>query len=85
MSDVQYAERPVGEDGEVTKVLESLVADHEDLKRGNTELQSLLQESRDDVRALQQEVEELRATQPPTNREYGVNTSARRVLNTPHS
>lgn len=68
--DLQYAERPIGEDGEVTKVLESLVADNEDLKRGNTELQSLLQESRDDVRALQQEIEELRATPPPTNREY---------------
>jgi predicted nuclease with TOPRIM domain len=67
----QHAERSISEDGsEVTKVLETLVADNEDLKRSSTELQSLLQESRDDVRALQQELEELRVITPPANREH---------------
>jgi hypothetical protein len=55
-------------DGEMVKVLESLVADNEDLKRSSIEIQTLLQESRDDVHALQQELEELRNT-PPLNRD----------------
>jgi hypothetical protein len=58
----------VDQDGEMVKVLESLVADNEDLKRSSVEIQTLLQESRDDVHALQQELEELRNT-PPLNRE----------------
>lgn len=54
----------------MTKVLQTLVADNEDLKRGNAEVQGLLRESREDVRALQEEVEELRAAMPPPpNRE----------------
>ncbi|KII94595.1 hypothetical protein PLICRDRAFT_47624 [Plicaturopsis crispa FD-325 SS-3] len=54
----------VTEDPEVTKVLEDLVSDNETLKRDNAELQSLLSSSRDDVRALQEEVEEQRASLP---------------------
>ncbi|KAJ4479042.1 hypothetical protein J3R30DRAFT_3702071 [Lentinula aciculospora] len=49
------------ESAEFTKVLESLVNDNEGLKRDNAELQTLLAESRDDLHALQQEVEEQRA------------------------
>lgn len=45
-------------------MLESLVNDNEGLKRDNAELQSLLAESRDDLHALQQEVEERRADMP---------------------
>ncbi|KAH9948736.1 hypothetical protein B0H21DRAFT_210945 [Amylocystis lapponica] len=50
------------EDAEVTKVLESLVADNEALKRDNAELQNLLTESREDMHTLQEEVEERRAS-----------------------
>ncbi|ESK94111.1 hypothetical protein Moror_12778 [Moniliophthora roreri MCA 2997] len=46
---------------EITRVLESLVDDNEALKRDNTELHTLLAQSRDDLNALQQEVEESRA------------------------
>ncbi|KAE9407242.1 hypothetical protein BT96DRAFT_914824 [Gymnopus androsaceus JB14] len=59
------------ENSELTKVLESLVDDNEGLKRDNAELQSLLAESRDDLYALQQEVEEQRANMsmnPPRSR-----------------
>jgi len=49
---------------ELTKVLESLVDDNEVLKRDNAELQSLLAESREDLHALQEEVEEQRANTP---------------------
>ncbi|KDQ64123.1 hypothetical protein JAAARDRAFT_201523 [Jaapia argillacea MUCL 33604] len=52
----------VPEDSEVTKVLETLVADNEALKRDNSELQRLLGQSREDYRSLQDEVEEQRAT-----------------------
>ncbi|EED81094.1 predicted protein [Postia placenta Mad-698-R] len=51
----------LSEDAEVTKILESLVADNEALKRDNAELQNMLAETREDVRALQEEVEERRA------------------------
>ncbi|KAF9067686.1 hypothetical protein BDP27DRAFT_1328526 [Rhodocollybia butyracea] len=54
----------LSEDSELTKVLESLVDDNEGLKRDNAELQHLLAESRDDLHALQQEVEEQRANMP---------------------
>lgn len=47
----------------MTKVLESLVADNEALKRDNAELQNLLGEAREDLRALQEEVNEQRADQ----------------------
>jgi hypothetical protein len=46
---------------EITKILETLVADNEDLKRNNAELQNLLGESREDVHALNEELDELRA------------------------
>ncbi|KZT06528.1 uncharacterized protein LAESUDRAFT_181974 [Laetiporus sulphureus 93-53] len=49
------------DDAEVTKVLESLVADNEALKRDNAELRNLLAEAREDLRSLQEEVEERRA------------------------
>ncbi|KAJ3788914.1 hypothetical protein GGU10DRAFT_344963 [Lentinula aff. detonsa] len=52
------------ESAELTTVLESLVKDNEGLKRDNAELQTLLAESRDDLHALQQEVEEQRANMP---------------------
>jgi hypothetical protein len=63
----------------MTKVLESLVADNEDLKRSNLEFQSLLQESRDDVRNLQSEVEEIRAAPPPSNRGYSYSYPGKHV------
>ncbi|KAI0832804.1 hypothetical protein BC628DRAFT_1348375 [Trametes gibbosa] len=50
------------QDAEVTKVLESLVADNEALKHDNAELQSLLSASREDIRELQDELEERRAS-----------------------
>ena len=59
------------ENSELTKVLESLVDNNEGLKRDNAELQSLFAESRDDLYALQQEVEEQRANMsmnPPRSR-----------------
>ncbi|KAI8982749.1 hypothetical protein BD414DRAFT_490998 [Trametes punicea] len=53
------------QDTEVTKVLESLVADNEALKRDNAELQKLLSASREDLRSLQDELEERRASDTP--------------------
>ena len=53
-----------GDDDEVTKVLESLVADNETLKRDNSELQNLLTEAREDLRVLREEVDERRAETP---------------------
>ncbi|KAI0089248.1 hypothetical protein BDY19DRAFT_944884 [Irpex rosettiformis] len=53
-----------GDDDEVTKVLESLVADNEDLKHDNAELQDLLTEAREDLRVLREEVDEHRAETP---------------------
>ena len=46
------------------KILESLVADNENLKHDNAELQNLLAEAREDVRTLTEEVEEHRARLP---------------------
>ncbi|KAF9266131.1 hypothetical protein L218DRAFT_897035 [Marasmius fiardii PR-910] len=54
--------------GDFTQMLESLVDDNEVLKRDNTELQTLLAQSRDDMYALQQEVEEQRALNIPRSR-----------------
>lgn len=48
-------------------MLETLVADNEMLKRDGEELQRLLSESREDFRALQEELDELRASE---NRKY---------------
>lgn len=54
------------EQTELTKVLESLMNDHEALKRDTAELQHFLAESREEIHALQEEVEEYRANAPPT-------------------
>lgn len=51
------------EQEELTHVLESLVQDNETLKHDNGELQHLLSESREDLHALQEELEEQRANQ----------------------
>ncbi|KAF9651214.1 hypothetical protein BDM02DRAFT_3091696, partial [Thelephora ganbajun] len=51
----------------ITKMLETLVTDNEMLKRDGEELQRLLSESREDFRALQEELDELRASE---NRKY---------------
>ena len=51
----------------MTKILETLVTDNEMLKRDGEELQRLLSESREDFRALQDELDELRASE---NRKY---------------
>ena len=48
--------------------MESLVADNEALKRDIAELQNLLAESREDVRALREEMEEARVHVPPTTK-----------------
>ncbi|KAJ7167824.1 hypothetical protein C8R46DRAFT_1350756 [Mycena filopes] len=47
-----------GTNEELTTVLETLVSDNETLKRDNAELQTLLADSREDCRALQEEVED---------------------------
>jgi hypothetical protein len=46
------------------KLLESLVADKEVLKKSNTELQELLSESREAIHSLQEEAEERMASSP---------------------
>ena len=58
---------PITPTDEVTKMLETLVTDNEMLKRDGEELQRLLLESREDFRALQEELDELRASE---NRKY---------------
>ncbi|KAF8883152.1 hypothetical protein CPB84DRAFT_1851011 [Gymnopilus junonius] len=63
------------EEEELTPVLESLVQDNDILKRDNAELQHLLADTREDVNALQLELEEQRALAPPP----------RSGANTPHS
>lgn len=57
----QLGRNAMVEETEVTKVLESLVADNENLKHDNAELQNLLTEAREDVHTLQEEIEENRA------------------------
>ncbi|KAG8935018.1 hypothetical protein FRC01_010523 [Tulasnella sp. 417] len=49
-------------DAEVTKVLESLVADNEAIKRDNAELQNMLAESREELRQAHEELAELQVT-----------------------
>lgn len=58
---------PITPTDEVTKILETLVTDNEMLKRDGEELQRLLSESREDFRVLQEELDELRASE---NRKY---------------
>ncbi|KAI0306900.1 hypothetical protein B0F90DRAFT_1622869 [Multifurca ochricompacta] len=57
---------PIEHHDEVMKLLESLVADKEALKKSNTELQDLLSESREALHALQEEAGE-RLASPPGN------------------
>jgi hypothetical protein len=49
------------DESELSTVLESLATDNESLKRDNTELQGLLSESREELRTLQEELDEHRA------------------------
>ncbi|KAF9504189.1 hypothetical protein BS47DRAFT_1442992 [Hydnum rufescens UP504] len=55
------------ENPEITIILEKLVADGEALKRDNAELQNLLTESRSELRALTEEVQEYRAVASPVH------------------
>ncbi|KAL6307178.1 hypothetical protein BKA93DRAFT_747895 [Sparassis latifolia] len=57
----QSGRATVPENTEMTTVLESLVMDNEALKRDNAELRNLLGESREDLRVLQEEIQERRA------------------------
>ncbi|KAI0065860.1 hypothetical protein BV25DRAFT_1797971 [Artomyces pyxidatus] len=58
----QFEHPTLAQHDEVTKILESLVADREMLKQSNAELQVLLSESRENLHALQEEAEEHRAS-----------------------
>ena len=49
---------------EIMKLLESLMADKEALRKSNTELQELLSESRETLQALQEEEGERLASSP---------------------
>ncbi|KAF8645505.1 hypothetical protein AX16_007790 [Volvariella volvacea WC 439] len=49
------------DDSEIIKVLESLVNDNDALKRDTAELQNLLTDAREEIHALQEEVDEQRA------------------------
>ncbi|KAG6854443.1 hypothetical protein C0991_006522 [Blastosporella zonata] len=60
----QLGQTALIEQNELTNVLESLVSDNEILKRDNAELQNMLTESREEMHALQEEVEEHRAKPP---------------------
>jgi hypothetical protein len=64
---------PITPNDDVTKMLETLVADNEMLKRDGEELQRLLSESREDFRTLQEELDELRASE---NRKYSRHRSS---------
>ncbi|KAL0576958.1 hypothetical protein V5O48_005029 [Marasmius crinis-equi] len=59
---------PAADSTELTRIMESLVDDNEALKKDNTELQTLLAQSRDDMYGLQQELEEQRALGVPRSR-----------------
>ena len=64
---------PITPNDDVTKMLETLVADNEMLKRDGEELQRLLSESREDFRTLQEELDELRASE---NKKYSRHRSS---------
>lgn len=61
LTSLQHSGQTPVDDNEITEVLESLVADNEAFKRDNAELQNILAETREDMRTLQEEVEEHRA------------------------
>lgn len=54
-------------DNGVQSILESLVADNEVLHHGNAELQTLLADARETSKALQEELEEQRASSSTSN------------------
>ncbi len=58
---------------ELAKILESLVAENESLKRDNTEMQNLLAEARTEHRALTEEVCEYRAAAFSSHASMGQN------------
>ncbi|KAK0207041.1 hypothetical protein DFS33DRAFT_639709 [Desarmillaria ectypa] len=60
-----FSHPSISDQTEFTKFLESLVDDNESLKRDNAELQHFLSESREEIHALQEEVEEYRANPIP--------------------
>lgn len=66
----QLGHTTAADDSEVTKVLESLVADNEALKRDAAELQNILAETREDMRVLQEEIDERRAQDPSTSKHH---------------
>jgi regulator of replication initiation timing len=49
---------------ELTKVIETLVDDNDALKRDNAELQNFLADTREEMRAVQEEFEEFRLNPP---------------------
>lgn len=51
----------IEQEAELTKILQSLVNDNETLKRDNAELQHFLSDTREELHALQEEVDEQRA------------------------
>jgi uncharacterized protein YaaN involved in tellurite resistance len=51
---------PLIEQTELANIMESLVNDNELLKRDNSELQTMLADTREEIHTLQEEVEELR-------------------------
>ncbi|KAK0461600.1 uncharacterized protein EV420DRAFT_1526159 [Desarmillaria tabescens] len=66
-----FSHPSISDQHEFTKVLESLVDDNESLKRDNAELQHFLSESREEIHALQEEVEEYPGTpRAPTFRHH---------------
>ncbi|KZT29451.1 hypothetical protein NEOLEDRAFT_1056746 [Neolentinus lepideus HHB14362 ss-1] len=72
----QFGHSTATEDPEVTKVLESLVANNEALKHDNAELQNILAELREEYRSLQEEVEEQRAMETPHSRHRVTNSQS---------
>lgn len=61
----QHSSSVIPEDSEIMKVLESLVSDNEILKADNEELHALLTESREDLQAIQSQLEEHVVSAPP--------------------
>ena len=55
------AQNTESQDKEFSQILESLASENEALKHGNAELQNLLNDSREEIRTLREEVEEQRA------------------------
>ncbi|CAL1700090.1 unnamed protein product [Somion occarium] len=68
LQQVQLGHASMVDETEITKVLESLVADNEALKHDYAEVQNLLAETREDLRALQEEIDERRANDPTLSR-----------------